>query len=106
MSERIRINWDEGTKISEQYFPSDKLERAKYAEFLTKILSSQGFDEARDVGEQKRNYVLNLNSEWGSGKTYFLKRWANDLKEYYPVVYIDAWEKDYSEDPLMTITVL
>jgi len=103
MSERIEINWNNETTISNQYFPADKLERAKYAEFLTKFLSSQGFDNVRDKEKQKRNYVLNLNSEWGSGKTYFLKRWADDLKEHYPVVYVDAWEKDYSEDPLMTV---
>jgi len=47
--------------------------------------------------------VLNLNSEWGSGKTYFLKRWAQDLEQHYPVVYIDAWKQDYSKDPLMTV---
>ncbi|CAH1540621.1 NTPase KAP [Vibrio jasicida] len=103
MPQQLVINWDEPASISGQHFPEDKLNRAKYAEFLTKFLSTQGFDEAREEGEQKRNYVLNLNSEWGSGKTYFLKRWANDLKEHYPVVYVDAWEKDYSEDPLMTV---
>jgi len=103
MPQQLVINWDEPASISEQHFPQDKLDRAKYAEFLTRFLSNQGFDEAREEGEQKRNYVLNLNSEWGSGKTYFLKRWANDLKEHYPVVYVDAWEKDYSEDPLMTV---
>lgn len=103
MPQQLAINWDEPASISEQHFPEDKLDRAKYAEFLTRFLSNQGFDEAREEGEQKRNYVLNLNSEWGSGKTYFLKRWANDLKEHYPVVYVDAWEKDYSEDPLMTV---
>lgn len=103
MSERIKMNWNEGVTISGQYFPEDKLERAKYAAFLTRFLSSQGFDEAREGDDKKRNYVLNLNSEWGSGKTYFLKRWVEDLKQHYPVVYVDAWEKDYSEDPLMTV---
>lgn len=103
MPQQLVINWDEPASIFGQHFPEDKLNRAKYAEFLTKFLSTQGFDEAREEREQKRNYVLNLNSEWGSGKTYFLKRWANDLEEHYPVVYVDAWEKDYSEDPLMTV---
>ncbi|MCE7578127.1 KAP family P-loop NTPase fold protein [Aliivibrio fischeri] len=103
MSDRLTINWDLSAKISGEHFPEDKLDRAKYAEFLTKFLSTQGFDEKRNETDKKKNYVLNLNSEWGSGKTYFLKRWAEDLKDYYPVVYIDAWEKDYSEDPLMTV---
>lgn len=108
MSEPVEFKWDKkliirdnknGDKVLET-FPEDKLERVKYANFLTKFLADQGYD--KDARE-KHNYVLNLNSEWGSGKTYFLRRWAEDLKEHYPVVYVDAWKQDYSDDPLMTV---
>ncbi len=44
--------------------------------------------------------VLNLNSPWGTGKTYFLKNWSIDLKPSHPVIYYNAWEKDYFDDPL------
>jgi hypothetical protein len=81
-------------------FPEDKLNRQIYATFLTKLLAGEGFDQL--TGE-RHNYVLNLNSGWGSGKTYFLRRWAKDLEANYPVVYIDAWKQDYSDDPLMTV---
>ncbi|WP_372377146.1 P-loop NTPase fold protein [Vibrio natriegens] len=67
------------------------------------MLASQGYFNAVDGNKEKRNYVLNLNSEWGSGKTYFLRRWENSLKGHYPVVYIDAWKQDYSDDPLVTV---
>ncbi|MEZ9743036.1 P-loop NTPase fold protein [Vibrio splendidus] len=103
MSQDIKLSWTEGLKVNNVFFPQDKLDRAKYATFLTKLLASQGYDKAREEDEQKQNYVLNLNSEWGSGKTYFLKRWSEDVKEFYPTVYIDAWQKDYSDDPLMTV---
>ncbi|MDO6544290.1 KAP family P-loop NTPase fold protein [Photobacterium sanguinicancri] len=108
MSEQRVCDWSDewskrdqldGDKVIET-FPPDKLDRQKYAEFLTKFLANQGHDKA--IGN-KHNYVLNLNSEWGSGKTYFLRRWAEDLKEHYPVVYVDAWKQDYSDDPLMTV---
>ncbi|MDN3379276.1 MULTISPECIES: P-loop NTPase fold protein [unclassified Pseudoalteromonas] len=89
------------SKIDE-YFPADKLDRAKYATFLTRLLIQEGFDENRPHEEQKRNYVLNLNAEWGAGKTYFLKRWSQELKNF-PVVYIDAWQQDYSDDPFLTV---
>ncbi|WP_318505886.1 KAP family P-loop NTPase fold protein [Photobacterium leiognathi] len=103
MVKQVELDWSQGKTIEKEYFPEDKLGRVKYAAFLTKLLASQGFDEARDTDDQKRNYVLNLNAEWGAGKTYFLKRWSEDLKEHYPVVYVDAWKKDYSDDPLMTV---
>lgn len=96
------IDWSEEADIVEEILPADKLDRAKYAQFLTGFLAGQGYDETR-VGNEKKNYVLNLNSEWGSGKTYFLKRWYQSLKPHYPVVYVDAWKQDYSDDPLMTV---
>ena len=103
MTKTIEIQWDEDVTVLGEHCPADKLERAKYAQFLTGFLAGQGFDGTKPEGEQKKNYVLNLNSEWGSGKTYFLKRWYHDLKQHYPVVYVDAWKQDYSDDPLMTV---
>lgn len=103
MVKQIELDWSEGKTIDDEFFPEDKLGRVKYATFLTKLLASQGFDKSRNDADQKRNYVLNLNSEWGAGKTYFLKRWSEDIKDHYPVVYVDAWKKDYSDDPLMTV---
>lgn len=98
-----QINWDEQATVFGETFPADKLDRAKYAQFLTGFLAAQGFDETKEKYHQKSNYVLNLNSEWGSGKTYFLKRWHESLRTHHPVVYVDAWKQDYSDDPLMTV---
>ena len=103
MADTPKIDWSGSIEIKDESYPKDVLNRAKYAEFLTSFLASQGYDASREEGKEKRNYVLNLNSEWGSGKSYFLKRWSEDLKVHYPVVYIDAWQQDYSDDPLMTV---
>lgn len=103
MTKTIEMQWNEDITVLGEHCPADKLDRAKYALFLTGFLAGQGFDETKPEGERKKNYVLNLNSEWGSGKTYFLKRWYHDLKQHYPVVYVDVWKQDYSDDPLMTV---
>ena len=109
MIEDINFDWSKKLEITNkeidpnlvtETFSPDKLNRQKYAQFLTKFLASEGNDSLEDI---KSNYVLNLNSEWGSGKSYFLRRWAYDIKPYFPVVYIDAWRQDYSDDPLMTV---
>jgi len=98
------FNWSKATNPPlEEYFPADKLDRARYATFLSRLLAQEGFDESRPDEEQKKNYVLNLNAEWGAGKTYFLKRWSQELIVNYPVVYIDAWQQDYSDDPFLTV---
>lgn len=97
------FNWNKPTNRSlGEYFPADKLDRARYATFLSRLLAQEGFDESKP-DDQKKNYVLNLNAEWGAGKTYFLKRWSKELIVNYPVVYIDAWQQDYSDDPFLTV---
>ncbi|EGU45690.1 KAP P-loop domain protein [Vibrio ichthyoenteri ATCC 700023] len=103
MPSNVVINWSHPVDIDGAHYPKDTLNRAKYAQYLSNFLASKGYDESRVGEDKKRNYVLNLNSEWGSGKTYFLKRWAEDLKAHHPVVYVDAWQQDYSDDPLMTV---
>ncbi len=75
-------------------FSEDRLNRSGLASFLTTYLVAEG---------TKRNYVLNVNAEWGAGKTYFLKRWQHSIQNSHPVVYIDAWQQDYSDDPLLTV---
>lgn len=103
MSEEFTLDWSGPTIIDDEPFPQDTLGREKYARFLTQFLISQANGSTQEDVEDRRNYVLNLNSEWGSGKTYFLKRWSADLKKHFPTVYIDAWQQDYSDDPLMTV---
>jgi len=82
-SEEIKSPWKD---------PKDQLERAKYADILTKYLSQKS-------GE----FVLNLDAPWGMGKTYFIRHWHKSLEDKHPAVYINAWETDFSDDPLVTV---
>ncbi|PSV27731.1 P-loop NTPase fold protein [Photobacterium sp. GB-56] len=75
-------------------FDNCKLNRKEYGVFLSNYL----------VGETN-GFVLNLNGSWGAGKTEFLKRfYTHLLEEKHPVIYIDAWESDFSKEPLTVIT--
>lgn len=88
------IDWSVQGSNNTERLNSDKFKRSIYAEFLTRYLSSEG---------ESNSYVLNLNAEWGAGKTWFIKRWHSELKNIYPTVYIDAWQQDFSDDPLLTV---
>ncbi|PJG60128.1 KAP family P-loop NTPase fold protein [Aeromonas cavernicola] len=89
------IDWNgPGSIAGSECLGGDRLERARYATFLTNYLAAEG---------KQRNYVLNLNAEWGAGKTWFIKRWYMELKADYPTVYLDAWQQDFSDDPLLTV---
>lgn len=75
-------------------FDNCLLNRKDFGEFLSNYL----------VGE-KNGFVLNLNGAWGSGKTEFCKRlYSNLIQQNHPCIYIDAWESDFSKEPLTVIT--
>lgn len=67
-------------------------EREQLAQNLTEYLKLQ-----------KDGYVLNVDGEWGSGKTFFLKAWQHKLSTSNLTCFIDAWNIDYLNDPLITI---
>ena len=51
--------------------------------------------------------VIALDDQWGSGKSYFLKRWVaahtKENKRTGKTVYFDAFENDYLNDPLISL---
>ncbi len=74
----------------------DALKRRLCAETLTNFLK-----------EQNSALTVALNGPWGTGKTFFLKRWAQDLKNSgHKVIYFNAWQDDCLEDPLVAIVGL
>lgn len=78
----------------------DKLKRIDEAKFLTLYLNGKYKKGKHSL--VNGSFVLNVNANWGFGKTYFIKNWVDDLsKEGHPVVYFDAWENDFSKEPLV-----
>lgn len=48
--------------------------------------------------------VISLNGKWGSGKTTLLKMWKKQMETLeYKVIHFNAWENDYTNDPLIGI---
>jgi hypothetical protein len=78
---------------SEKPWDGDKLERQKCAALLTDLLENQ-----------IAPLTVSINGEWGSGKTFMLKRWQRQLeKDGYSAIYFNAWEDDFIADPLVAI---
>ena len=75
-------------------FQNDLLDRQSSIEALTDLL-----------GALEGPCVLALDSEWGGGKTTFLKMWAAYLRnEGFAVVEFNAWETDFSGDPFVALS--
>ncbi|HBM9250689.1 TPA: NTPase KAP, partial [Escherichia coli] len=90
----IEWQWNNEDEYLGEYLPSDTLDRGKYAKYLYEVCSSRG---------ENSNLVININAQWGAGKTYFTKRFAKTISNSHPTVYIDAWKDDFSDDPLLTV---
>ncbi|WP_339025440.1 KAP family P-loop NTPase fold protein [Leclercia pneumoniae] len=91
---KIKWNWNCDDEYFGEHLPADTLDREKYARYLYDVCCARGEDS---------NLVININAQWGAGKTYFTKRLAKTINESHPTIYIDAWKEDFSEDPLLTV---
>ncbi len=71
----------------------DELGRKQIAERLTYLIRNQ-----------QEPFVISINGQWGTGKTFLLKRWQKDLeKDQFRAIYYNAWEDDFCDDPLLSI---
>ena len=71
----------------------DRLDRKKMAGKLAELIRSQS-----------EPFTVSITGNWGTGKTFFLKRWQHDLRnDGACVVYFNAWENDCYDDPLVVI---
>lgn len=80
--------------VGDKAFDGDKLDRQTLANHLT------GY-----IDRLREGAVLAIDAPWGEGKSYFGRNWAKALKDDgHKVVFIDAFEQDYVEDPFLLIT--
>lgn len=78
---------------SAEPWSDDELHREATAERLTEVVS-----------EQEAPFVISLDGRWGTGKTFLLKRWRQDLENQgWQSLYYNAWKDDFTDDPLLAI---
>lgn len=56
------------------------------------------------IAYQEPPLTISLHGQWGTGKTFMLRRWQTDLeseKSGYQAIYFNAWEDDFCDDPLL-----
>ncbi|NQZ58927.1 MAG: hypothetical protein HRT88_15860, partial [Lentisphaeraceae bacterium] len=79
-------------------FKEDLFGRQEIINFLMGYLKS-------DPG----SFVLNIDSSWGTGKTFFLKLWEKHLQKQedeFNTIFFDAWKTDYCDDPFIALVSL
>lgn len=93
MSNTLPIKLPELSDCPHDGWRSDAIGRAQYAEALSCMIDCHG-----------NPMTVAINGAWGSGKTYLLNGWADDLsKQGCRVVRFNAWKDDSLNDPLIAI---
>ena len=92
-STTLQINSQELPIDTQNPWMDDRLDRKFFADHLTQIIS-----------RQVNPCVITINGEWGSGKTFLLKRWQCELsKRQYVSLYFNAWDADSIEQASLAL---
>lgn len=93
IQDRIALKLPEPKIQSGKPWSDDALGRQEVATALTNLVSGQS-----------NPFTISLHGDWGTGKTFLLKRWQAELKQdKCEAIYFNAWEDDFQDDPLVAI---
>ncbi len=103
MTEETSISADQRDSLKLKYleqdvspiqpWQDDELGRQQIAERLTNLIRNQ-----------KEPFIISIDGQWGTGKTFLLKRWQKELeRDHFRAIYFNAWEDDFCDDPLLSI---
>ena len=91
--ESINLKLPLATVSKSQPWSDDVLHRSQLAAALTNL-----------VKNQTNPFTISIHGNWGTGKTFLLQRWQQDLQDLeLPALYFNAWEDDFCDDPLLAI---
>ena len=78
--------------------------------YLLKNLELEQLLEHKKIAESNGSVVLTLDSEFGNGKTSFLKYFQEEYQKkdqetdkFDAIIYIDTWQADYLNNPILSI---
>lgn len=78
--------------------------------YLLKNLELEQLLEHKKIAENDGSVVLTIDSEFGNGKTSFLKYFQEEYQKkdqetdkFDAIIYIDTWQADYLNNPILSI---
>ena len=85
----------------ESIWKNDLFDRKQEAEILIGYLESMA--AMPSMREDAQGFTLSVDAGYGQGKTFFLKRLAQQLSINHPVAFVDAWSDDLADEPLTAL---
>lgn len=91
----------EQPRTIEEIWGDDLFDRRAEAGLLIGYLESVA---ARgSLREDSHGFTLAVDARYGEGKSFFLKRLAEQLSIAHPVAFVDAWTDDLADEPLTAL---
>ncbi|OCJ61186.1 hypothetical protein A6U96_13930 [Agrobacterium tumefaciens] len=75
----------------------DLLNRKADGELIYRLLVNR-YQENTKAGK-RGSYVINVDAQWGQGKTFLINGMYRDALKDHPAILINAWEHDFVDDP-------
>lgn len=91
------------TELLDEIWEGDLLERKEEAQLFINYIES--VSQRPNVREDVSSFTISVDAGYGEGKTYFLKRVAEQMKLNHPVAFVDAWRDDLADEPLTALVV-
>ena len=89
----VKVKLGESAINPDNPWSDDLLARHDIAQWTTNL-----------VATQELPLTIGLHGQWGTGKTFLLKRWQKELeRQGFEAIYFNAWEDDFCDDPLLAI---
>ena len=89
----VTLKLSEPAVDSDNPWTDDLLARRDIAARLTNL-----------IAVQEPPLTISIHGQWGTGKTFMLRRWQKDLENQgFKAIYFNAWEDDFCDDPLLAI---
>lgn len=85
----------------DEIWDGDLFDRRKEAEDITGYLES--VVSRPSLREDGHAHVLAIDTEYGHGKTYFLRRLARHMRTDHAVAFVDAWTDDLADEPMVAL---
>jgi hypothetical protein len=88
-------------ETAQEIWEGDLFDRRKEAEDLIGYLECVAARPA--VREDGHAHVLAIDSGYGQGKSFFLRRFARQMKLSHAVAFVDAWVDDLEDQPMVAL---
>ncbi|MEI9421503.1 P-loop NTPase fold protein [Mesorhizobium sp. Cs1299R1N1] len=86
----------------DEIWKNDLLKRRGDADFLEKFIAGQVRTRLQDG--TRGSFAINIDADWGAGKSFFVDCLAEQLRNSgHVVARVNAWRDDYLDDPFVAV---